>query len=283
MNQDIAVLAKKAVEYSALTRTQLESRKWEAMLLVGNIYGSASEAGVLLAKKDIEARFPKELAAAGQFALLDPYWHLRVDDGKPPAVQRALVSALENPSRTLATRLQSLRQVPEKERPPLTDLVRALSADAFSGATGIAQEQYLSALQRLDKNWTKNPWLMVQDQSATEGPALQILIDSQGQADSLNNGGIFDKNKEDDLFWTAAVRDWDVDFLRDNPLAQAYVATDKATQAVIDTGAAVVGGAADAARGFAKVVAWAPYVLGAFAVAGVAAVVVVKVVQVARA
>jgi hypothetical protein len=64
-----------------------------------------------------------------------------------------------NPNRDLLTRLQALQFIAPADRPPLTDLVRALSADAFSGAKGPARDEYLDTMRALSPTWFKDPWL----------------------------------------------------------------------------------------------------------------------------
>lgn len=280
MNQDVAALAKKTLEYTQLSPAQVQARRWEIMLFVGTIYASATPAGVARSKKDILERWPKEVAAAGgDFALLDPYWHVRVDDGRPPALQPALESALDNPARTLSARLAALRTVAPEERGPLTDLVRALSADAFAGATGEAKSKYVDAMRAVSKTWMQDPWLTILPRGS-EGPALQILLDDQGVG--ANDGSVYDKNAADDPLWSKAIREWDVAFLRDNPLAQAFTAVADGSAAVADAGVGLLGGGVKAAEAVATLIRWAPWVLGGIAVAGVATVATVAVVRAVR-
>lgn len=280
MNQDIAALAKKTLEYTLLSRAQVQERKWEIMLFIGTIYMSATEKGVELSKQDMQKRFQKELAAAGgDLALVDPYWHVRVDDGRPPALQHALESALDNPARTLSARLAVLRAVAPEERAALTDLVRALSADAFAGATGAAKTQYVDAMRAVSKTWFKDPWLIILprgDGADARGPAIQILLDDQGVG--ANDGSILDKNPDDDPLWSKAIREWDVSFLRDNPLAQIFTTVTDVAAAGDD----LLQSGLSAAKALAMFVRWAPWVIGGMAVAGVATVATVAVVRAVR-
>jgi len=266
MNQDIAVLAKRVVVYSELSAAELEARAWEAMLFVGSIYSSATPAGVLEAKADMDARWGAAMAKEGPLAVFRARWHLRTDDGKPPAVAKALVSALDNPARTLSARLAALSAIPEDERAALTDLVRALSADAFAGATGEAKSRYVDVMRELSPSWFSQPWLTILPREH-EGPPLQILLDDQGVG--ANDGSVFDKIEADDPLWVNAVRHWDVDFLRDNPLAIAFQGVSDVADVVVDTGAGVVKGLGDVGRTLATVIKYAPYVLGGLAVASV--------------
>ena len=273
MNQDIAVLAKRVVVYSELSAAELEARAWEAMLFVGSIYSSATPAGVLAAKADMDARWGAAMTKEGPLAVFNARWHLRIDDGKPPAVAKALVSALDNPARTLSARLAALSAIPEDERGALTDLVRALSADAFSGATGEAKNRYVDVMRELSPTWSSQPWLTILPREH-EGPPLQILLDDQGVG--ANDGSVFDKIAVDDPLWVNAVRHWDVDFLRDNPLAVAFQGASDVAEVVVDTGAGVVQGLGDVGRTLATVIKYAPYVLGGLAVASIVTVGVVK-------
>lgn len=278
-NQDIAVLAKKAVELSKLSATDLDKREWEAMLLVGAIYSAATPAGVDAAKMDIQARWGTQLQKAGFTALLHPTWHLRTDDGKPPAVQKALISALDNPARTLSGRLAALQAIPANERPPLTDLVRALAGDAFAGATGAAKVKYVDAMRAVSPKWMSDPWLTVLPRG-NEGSAIQILLDDQGVG--ANDGSVFDKDASDDPFLTTAIQTWNVDALRDNPLAVAFQGLSDVADETLDTGAGILKGVGDVSHAVATMLKWAPYVLGGLAVAGVTTVVIVKIVGAVR-
>ncbi len=265
MNQDIAALAKKVVQLSLLTPTELEARRWEALLILGAIYGSASPQGIAVAKKSLDERWGAQIAKGGFKALTDPRWHLRTDDGKPPVVQLALVSALDNPKRTLSTRLLALTQVPPDEREPLTDLVRALTADAFAGATGAAKSAYIDAMRAVGAiGPPSKPWLAVLPRG-NAGPPIQILLDDQGVG--ANDGGVFDKDASDDPLWETAIRTWDVDFLRDNPLAQAFLGTADVAGAVVDAIGDTMKGVVAGAGALATLIRWAPWIAAASAVA----------------
>jgi hypothetical protein len=200
---------------------------------------------------------------------MHPKWHLRTDDGKPPAARHALESALTNPTRDLRARLATLQFIAPADRPPLGDLARALITDAFTGAQGVARQQYLDAVARLKTRFT-DPWPIV---LASEGelPPVMTLIDNQGGA--LNDGGVFDDTPADDTPWAHAVRTWDVDFLRDNPLAQLY-------QGVGDgvvTAGQFAQGANEAVKGIATLLKWAPYVLAGIGAIGATALVLAAV------
>jgi hypothetical protein len=146
-NKDIAVLAKKVYELSVLSPAELESQKWQALLILNAVYSSATPEGVAAATADRVARWGAQITAEGVLSALHPKWHLRTDDGKPPVARIALESALTNPHRDLRTRLAALQFIPPEERGPLDDLVRALAADAFSGATGDARTRYLDVMR----------------------------------------------------------------------------------------------------------------------------------------
>jgi hypothetical protein len=264
-NKDIAVLAKKVYELSALPVSELEARKWEALLIVNAVYSSATPAGVQKANADKEARWGAQIKQEGILSLLHPKWHLRTDDSKPPAAKYALESALDNPLRDLRSRLAALMLIPQADREPLTDLVRALNADAWDGATGDARVQFSQRMREISKTWTKDPWLTILPHDG--GPPIVVLIDNQG---TTNDGGMFDEDPSDDPFWATAIRTWDVDFLRDNPLAKLYQGVESAAS----TAAQVAKGANEAARGVATILKWAPYVLAGIGVVGLTTIVV---------
>lgn len=266
-NKDVAVLAKKVYELSALVPESLELRKWEALLILGVVYASATPDGAARAHADRDARWGTKMQAEGLLSRMHPKWHLRVDDGKPPAVKLALESALDNPKRDLNARLAALQLVAPAERPPLDDLVRALAADAFAGATGEARTRYIDTMRTLSPTWFREPWRTALPHDG-QPPPLSILIDHQGKT---HDGGIYDDPSDDvDLLrWSHAVRTWDVAFLRDNPLAQLYVRVESAAA----TADELAGGVHEAAKGLARLLKWVPYVLAGIGTVGLTALV----------
>ena len=270
-NKDIAVLAKKVYELSVLSPVELDARKWEALLILNAVYSSATPDGIDKANADKETRFGVQIKQEGILSMMHPKWHLRTDDGKPPAARFALESALSNPSRDLRARLATLQFIAPADRASLDDLARALVADAFNGAKGEAREQYLDVMHARSKTWSSQPWLIVIPYDGNP-PAVMTLIDNQG---STHDGGIYDDPADDTewdkLSWANAVRTWNVDFLRDNPLAKLYVTVDTAVNKAVETAGEVAGGANEAAKGIAAILKWAPYVLAGIATIGLTA------------
>ena len=265
-NKDIAVLAKKVAELSALPVSEIDARKWEALLILNAVYNSATKEGIDQANADREARWGDKMREEGILYLLHPKWHLRTDDGKPPSARFALASALQNPHRDLRARHTALALIPPADREPLTDLVRALNAAAWDGALSDARLKYSEVMRSIDKQWTKNPWLTLQPHDGS--PPITILLDNQGV---INDGSMWDKDPTDDPLLAKtnnAILNWDIDFLRDNPLAKFYTTFESAATKVVDTAGDVAGGSLDAAKALAKVIAWAPYVLGGIATLG---------------
>ena len=84
-NKDIAVLAKKVYELSILPVEALDARKWEALLILNAVYSSATKDGIAKANAVKEARWGDKIREEGILYMLHPKWHLRTDDGKPPA------------------------------------------------------------------------------------------------------------------------------------------------------------------------------------------------------
>jgi len=269
-NKDIAVLAKKVYELSVLPVEALEARKWEALLILNAVYSSATPAGIDKANADKVARWGAQIQQEGLLSRMHPKWHLRTDDGKPPAVRHALESALSNPARDLRARLATLQFIAPADRLPLGDLARALITDAFGGAQGVARQQYLEAVYLLKTRFT-DPWPIVLP-SEGEPPPVMFLIDNQGGA--LNDGGVLDDDPSDDPFWATAVRTWDVDFLRDNPLAQFYLGAEAVAGNVVETAGQIAGGVNEAAKGLATILKWAPYVLAGIGAIGATAIVI---------
>lgn len=261
MNKDVAVLGKKIYELSALPFDELEKVKWEALVLLTAVYGAATPAGIAGSNKERESRWGAKIEAEGLLSKLHPKWHLRTDDGKPPAVLPALVSAIDNPNRDMNSRLGVLLTVPESDREPLTDLVRSLSADAWTRATGDARNKYVDVLRRIDPYWMKKPWLTVlPSKENNDYPPISILIDNPGET---HDGGIYDNPEDDTVLeeWSNGIRTWNVDFLRDNPLAQLYTGASEVTDEVLSGAGDVLAGAKDAAKTLAQIIRWAPVVL----------------------
>ena len=268
-NKDVAVLAKKIYELSVLSVAELDARKWEALLILNAVYSSATPEGIDRTNADKVARWGNQIEQEGLLARMHPKWHLRTDDGKPPAARHALESALSNPARDLRARLATLQLIAPADRPPLGDLARALITDAFGGAQGVARQQYLDAVARLKTRFT-DPWPIVLP-NLDGPPPVMLLIDDQGGR--LNDGGVFDDDAADDPLWAHAVRTWDVDFLRDNPLAQLYTSVASAASTVAETAGAVVGGANEAVKGIGLILKWAPFALAGIGVVGLTALV----------
>mgnify|MGYP000635588237 CR=1 FL=1 len=279
-NKDIVVLAKKLYELSVLPIAELEARKWEALLILNAVYSSATKAGIDQANADKEARWGTKIREEGVLSMLHPKWHVRTDDGKPPSARFALQSALNNPTRDLRTRLATLMLIPVADREPLTDLVRALNADAWDGALADARLKYGEVMRSIDKYWTKSPWLTIQPHNGS--PPLLILIDNQGV---INDGSMWDKDPSDDAIvatWSNAINRWDIDFLRDNPLAKFYTTFETAATKVVDTAVDVADSSLDSAKALTKVLAWAPYILGGIATLGLTTFVLVRATRAAK-
>jgi hypothetical protein len=112
-------------------------------------------------------------------------------------------------------------------------------------------------------------------------PPVMVLIDNQGSTD---DGGIYDDDPSDDqdwdkLSWATAVRTWNVDFLRDNPLAKLYTTTETVVGKVAETAGQIAEGANEGAKGIATLLKWAPYVLAGIGAIGATAVVLAAVKQ----
>ena len=275
-NKDVAVLAKKVYELTTLAPADLEARKWEALLIVNAVISSATPDGIAKAHADKDARWAAQIQQEGLLSRLHPKWLLRTDDGKPPAIKHALESALDNPSRDLRTRLQALQFIAPADREPLTDLVKALEADAYAGARGDARDQFLSVMHNLSNTWFREPWLMVLPYDGNP-PPVSILIENQGPT---HDGGWHDDPSDDTTWekikfgWSDAIRTWDVSFLRDNPLSQLYLTVESATQGAAEAATAVAKGAKEGVEGVGTLLKWAPYVVGGIAVLGLTTLVI---------
>lgn len=269
-NRDVAVLAKKVYELSILSPDALEARKWEAFILLMAAYALATPEGVAKANADKEARWGDKIQAEGLISALHPKWHLRTDDGKPPAAHAALVSALTNTNRDLRARLAALQFTAENERITLDDLVRAFVVDALKGAKGDARNEFVDVMRGRSKTWWKEPWLAVLPYDGNQ-PPVSMLIENQG---ATHDGGFYDDPADDTVLetWRNSIKSWNVDFLRDNPLAVLYSKVDSVAMTAVETAGAVATGANEAVKGLATVLKWAPYVaagVGAIALTGV--------------
>ena len=91
-------------------------------------------------------------------------------------------------------------------------------------------------------------------------PPISILIDNPGET---HDGGIYDNSEDDTVLeeWSNGIRTWNVDFLRDNSLAQLYTGASGITDDVLSGAGEVLSGAKDAAKTLAQIVRWAPVVL----------------------
>ena len=248
-NRDVAVLAKKVYELSILSPDALEARKWEAFILLMAAYASATPEGVAKANADKEARWGDKIRAEGLLSALHPKWHLRTDDGKPPAAHAALVSALTNTNRDLRARLSALQFTAENERATLDDLVRAFVVDALKGAKGDARDEFVDVMRGRSKTWWKEPWLAVLPYDGNQ-PPVSMLIENQG---ATHDGGFYDDPADDTVLetWRNSIKIWNVDFLRDNPLAVLYSKVDSIATTAVETAGAVATGANEAVKGLA--------------------------------
>jgi hypothetical protein len=194
-NKDIAVLAKKVYELSTLRLDEIDGRKWEALLIVNAVLSSATPDGIAKANADKEARWGDAIRKEGMLAAFHPKWLLRTDDGKPPAIKHALESALDNPNRDLRTRLQALQFIAPADREPLTDLVKALEADAYAGARGdelkrlqAGAEVTVGVVERALESMLDRGWLAVvgaQEPLGVEGGEHALLADRVAPAGLL--------------------------------------------------------------------------------------------------
>ncbi len=196
-NEDIAILAKRVYELSVLPVAELDDLKFDAFLIVSTVYTAATPEGVAKANADKAARFGPQIEKEGLLSALHPKWHLRTDDGKPPAARFALESALNNPhGRSLRDRLAALLLIKPEDRPKLRELALALEVEAWDGALTDARLEFSKVMGQISKTWTKDPWLTI---VANEGQIIPvtILIDNQG---TINDGSLFDKDPSDDPY-----------------------------------------------------------------------------------
>lgn len=264
INEDIRALAKRAFELAELPVSDRAANTLEALSVNGQIVGAATPAGIERAKAETEARWGAAIRKVGLAAILDPWWYLRSDDGKPPVIAGLIESAMTNPDRPLASVLRSFATVEPDKRAVLTDQVRAFLGRAFEGALADARLRYVDVMRsRPEFKWPHDPWAAVLPYPQNDPPA-QILVDNQGQT---HDGGMFD-DPSDDTTWEKvkfgakeAAWAWGPALLKYNPQALFYqgaaVAAGEAADAVkkplaeaakftkyLITGAAVTGAAA---------------------------------------
>lgn len=266
LNKDIAVLANKVYELSTLKLEELDARKWEALLVLNAVYSAATQEGIDKANADKFSRWGPQIDKEGLLYALHPKWHLRTDDGKPPSARFALESALDNPRpRSLRDRAAALMLLKPDELKSLSDLVRALSVDAWDGATGDARVEFGAVMRGISNTYTSQPWLIMMPHDGGL-PPIFILIDNQGT--TQDPGGMYDSDPTDDpLFsWDKAIRTWDIDILRDNPLARAYTGLGEAAEALGK-------GALDTTKSLATIMKWVPFALAGIGVVGVTSIV----------
>ena len=225
INEDIKALAKRAFELAQLPESERPARKLEALTVNGQIAGAATAAGFAAAQSELEARWGAKIRAQGLAAIVDPWWLLRSDDGKPPVIAGLIESAMTNPNRPLDSVLRSFAAIEVDKRDTLTDQVRAFLARAFEGALVEARMRYVDVMRsRPEFNWPRDPWAAVLPYVQNDPPA-QILVDNQGKT---HDGGMFDDASDDtawekvkfgaqDLAWT-----WGPALLKYNPPALFY-------------------------------------------------------------
>lgn len=264
INEDIRALAKRAFELAELPVSDRAANTLEALSVNGQIVGAATPAGIERAKAETEARWGAAIRKVGLAAILDPWWYLRSDDGKPPVIAGLIESAMTNPDRPLASVLRSFATVEPDKRAVLTDQVRAFLGRAFEGALADARLRYVDVMRsRPEFKWPHDPWAAVLPYPQNDPPA-QILVDNQGQT---HDGGMFD-DPSDDTTWEKvkfgakeAAWAWGPALLKYNPPALFYQGA-----------AAAAGEAAEAAKKpLAEAAKFTKYLITGAAVTGAAA------------
>jgi len=264
INEDIRALAKRAFELAELPVSDRAANTLEALSVNGQIVGAATPAGIERAKAETEARWGAAIRKVGLAAILDPWWYLRSDDGKPPVIAGLIESAMTNPDRPLGSVLRSFATVEPDKRAVLTDQVRAFLGRAFEGALADARLRYVDVMRsRPEFKWPHDPWAAVLPYPQNDPPA-QILVDNQGQT---HDGGMFD-DPSDDTTWEKvkfgakeAAWAWGPALLKYNPPALFYQGA-----------AAAAGEAAEAAKKpLAEAAKFTKYLITGAAVTGAAA------------
>jgi hypothetical protein len=264
INEDIRALAKRAFELAELPVSDRPAHTLEALSLNGQIVGAATPAGIERAKAETEARWGAAIRKVGLAALVDPWWYLRSDDGKPPVIAGLIESAMTNPDRPLGSVLRSFAAVEPDKRAVLTDQVRAFLGRAFEGALADARLRYVDVMRsRPEFKWPSDPWAAVLPYPQNDPPA-QILVDNQGKT---HDGGMFD-DPGDDTAWEKvkfgakeAAWTWGPTLLKYNPPALFYQGA-----------AAAAGEAADAVKEpLAEAARFTKYLITGAAVTGAAA------------
>ena len=99
------------------------------------------------------------------------------------------------------------------------------------------------------KTWWKEPWLAVLPFDGNQ-PPVSMLIENQG---ATHDGGFYDDPADDTVLetWRNSIKSWNVDFLRDNPLAVLYSKVDSIATTAVETAGAVATGANEAVKGLA--------------------------------
>lgn len=265
MNEDIRALAKLAYELAQLSGPEQAARKWEAVVICGQIIAAATPAGRVAAQAALEARWGDKIRAQGLAAITDPWWYLRADDGKPPVIAGLIESALSNPDRPLPSVLRSFAAVEPDKRAALTEQVRSFLARAFEGARGDARMRYVDVMRsRPEFNWPRDPWAAVLPYAQNDPPA-QILVDNQGK---VHDGGMFD-DPDDDTTWEKVkfgvqdgVSAWGPVLLKYNPPALFY----QGVAAAAETGVTAAKKPLEEAARFGKMLITGAAVTGAAAV-----------------
>lgn len=233
-NQDIKALAKRAMELSQLPDTQHAGRDAEARSVVAAIIRAAPQAAIEAASKEMETRWGPQIKASIQSwggwidfltKLTDPWWYLKLSDGKPPVIAALAAAAYTNPNRKPADVLASFASVKPEEREPVTEQVRAFVGDVLRATTTPVRDQFIALMRsRPELKWPHDPWACVLPLDGG-APPIQNVVDNPGED---HDGGWYDDPSNDTYFeqlkfgWRDAILRWDGEILRTNPAAQFY-------------------------------------------------------------
>lgn len=270
---EVLALAKLVDELSLLPPDKFEARKWEALFLVGSLFNASTPAAQAQAKADLKARWEttwKQEGGLGNLLApeLNAKWWFKTSDGKPPALQPLLESALVNPSRSPASRVQLLQSIPKERRPEFEPLARLVYSDLANNA-GPYNMDFIVALKAIVKQRFNHddvakvsPWVYYDPYNGQPAP-MEILVKNQvGYSEQDVGQSEWEKKRLEEIpFWKNAIADWNVTWLRDNPLSAFYLG-------VAEGAGKVVKGVDDFIESSANTLGYIPYIALGLAILG---------------
>lgn len=292
---EIAALGSLIVELAELPPEKFAERKWEALFLVNALLGAALPEGIAKAKAELYARWEAAWKQEGLLGggWLNPKWWFRMSDGKPPVIRTVALSALKNPHVSMTARVQLIQSIPKDKRTPT---LAGAARQVYVGVSDCAGGFNLDALAIVRARFKARglPWNPGDDASIWElfdsdgaEPAPIWLLVNHQVGHSFVDDGLSESEKQRIAAHRFAMVKAKIESGRSFELlfdgwtpensilvrvgqaeVQAATATKEFLATAFETAKDVAGGASEAAKDIAKILAWAPYVAAGVGVLG---------------